>query len=91
MLVSLHEISKKFGGGGLNYDLYEHSLHDSKTDVGIYKRKEQAKENIYIMDERGWLGVKNDLKQLNWATLMKIRIILTQFMAHVKIDFLLYN
>ncbi len=59
--------------------MYEHCLHDSKTDVGIYKRREQAKENI--------TSGENDLKQLNWATLMTFRIIFTQFMAHVKTDF----
>ncbi len=35
-------------GGGLNYDLYEHCLHDSKTDIRMYKRREQVKINIYI-------------------------------------------
>ncbi len=44
----LHVIFKNFGGGRLNYDLSEHCLHDSKTDVGIYKRREQAKENITL-------------------------------------------
>ncbi len=53
------------GGGGLNYDSYEHCLHDSKTDLRMYKRRKQVKENIYIyiyiyearMGERAWLGV----------------------------------
>ncbi len=53
-------------GGGLNYDLYIHCLHDSKTDLRMYKRREQVR-NIYIyihiyiyeaqMGERGRLGV----------------------------------
>ncbi len=42
-------LCKNFDEGGLNYDLYEHRLHDSKTDLGIYKRGEQAEEYIYVL------------------------------------------